>query len=145
MAIANFNRKQSGALCAMVAALLTSACSPDQQYLHFEQREKSPDGSLTAAYVEDTSGGAAVGTGFDVYVFAGTKPTTYSDRVFSDECVTDVRISWLGPKELRISYGARAGHQITSSPGPWWNFGRRFSHDVTIRLVSHVSKNPYLC
>lgn len=145
MVISGFKRKQTGAPCAIVAALLISACSPEQQYLYIEQREKSPDGSPTAAYIEDTSGGAAVGTGFDVYIFTGAKPESYSERVFSDECVTDVRIAWLGPKEHRISYGARAGHQITPPPGPFWNFSHSVSHDVALRLASHISKNPYLC
>jgi hypothetical protein len=100
--------------CVFVAALLTGACSPDQQYLTIGQVAKSPDGLLTAAYIEVTSGGAAMGTGFDVYIFEGRKPTSYSDRVFSDECVTNVRVSWIGRKELRISYGAREGHKVTA-------------------------------
>lgn len=133
------------ALCGFVVALLTCACSPDQRYLNIEQVAKSPDGSLTAAFIEDTSGGAAVGTGFDVYIFEGDGPKSYSDRVFSDECVTDVRVSWVGSKELQISYGAREGHRVPASPGPWWNFGRTFSHGVMIRLAPRVSKNAYLC
>lgn len=133
------------AICGFVAAFLTCACSPNQQYLDVKQVEKSPDGLLTAAYIADTSGGAAVGTGFDVYIFKGTRPTSYSDRVFSDECVADVRISWVSRKELEISYGAREGHVVTASPSPWWNFGRTVSHGVMIRLAPHVSRNPYLC
>lgn len=143
--IGQSDHSRIAAPCGFVVAFLTCACSPDQQYLSIKQVAKGPDGLLTAAYVEDTSGGAAVGTGFDVYIFEGERPKSYSDRVFSDECVTDVRVSWVGPRELRISYGAREGHRATASPGPWWDFGRTFSHGVMIRLVPHVSHNPYLC
>ena len=132
------------AVFASIAALMTCSCSPDPRDLHIEQVAKSPDGSLTAAYLENTGGGAAVGTGFDVYVFDGAAPTAYSERVFSDECVTDVRISWQAPKMLRISFGARAGYKTVLPAGPWWALGRP-SHGVTVRLEPHVSNNPYLC
>ncbi len=83
-----------------------------------------------------------VGTGQDVYVFSGTGPSRYSDRVFSDECVVGVRISWLGPKELRIAYGARADHKTPRAPGPWWTFGH-VPHGLIVQLAPHTAKGSY--
>ena len=123
-------------------ALLLCGCGPDPKYLHVVQATKSPDGGLTAAYVEDTQGGAAVGTGQDVYVFEGSSPTRYADRVFSDECVKDVRVSWLQPKVLQIAYGARLGHRTLSASGPWWTFGH-VPHGLTIRLAPHPTDSTY--
>jgi hypothetical protein len=117
-------------------------CSPDPRDLQIMQEAKSPDGALTAAYVLDTGGGAAVGTGQDVYVFRGHGPTRYSDRVFSDECVDDVRIRWLGLRELQISYGTRGGNKPTGTTGPWWNFGR-VPYGLTLRLVPHDTNGTY--
>lgn len=124
--------------------LLVSGCAPDPDYLHVVQRVKSPDGLLTAAYVEDTQGGAMVGTSQDVYVFSGTGPgpTRYSDRVFSDECVVGVRISWLGPKELKVAYGARADHKTPRAPGPWWTFGH-VPHGLMVHLAPYTAEGSY--
>lgn len=122
--------------------LFVGGCAPDPDYLHVVQQAKSPDGLLTASYVEDTQGGAMVGTGQDVYVFSGSGPTRYSDRVFSEECITDVRVSWLGPKELRIAYGAGAAHIPSRSAGPWWTFGH-VPHGLTIHLAPHTVDGSY--
>ena len=117
--------------------VLTAGCAPDPRYLRVVQEARSPDGSLTAVYVEQTDGGAAVGTLHAVYVFDGKTPTRYSERVFGDECITDVRVSWLGPKELRISYGAPSRYEA-SLGGPWWTFGR-VPHGLVVRLVPHTA------
>ena len=132
-------RKLSLAVLAMPCAI--SGCSPDPRDLQIMEETKSPDGALTAAYVLDTGGGAAVGTGQDVYVFRGNRPTRYSDRIFSDECVDDVRIRWLGLKELQISYGARRGHKTVGTT-PWWNFGR-VPHGLNLRLVPHETNGTF--
>lgn len=124
------------AIATLVIAL--SGCSPDPRDLHEVQRARSPDGSLTAAYLEDTGGGAAVGTGEDVYVFSGTAPTSYSERVFSEECVTGVRVSWLGPRDLQISYGIGKGEWASVRAGPWWTFGMKHHH-VQVHLAPHVA------
>jgi hypothetical protein len=125
-----------------LTAFLLNSCSPDPQYLHVVKTTKSPDGSFTAANVENTEGGAAVGTSFEVYVFTGSLPTRSSDRVFSDECVNDVQVTWLGPKELQISYGARPGHETAGNACPWWTFGRS-PHGLTIHFASHASDATY--
>lgn len=126
----------------LAALVIAAGCAPDARDLHVVEQVKSPDRLLTAAYVQDTAGGAAVGTGQDVYVFKGGMPDSYSDRVFSDECVNDVHISWLGPTELRIAYGARAGHRISRDAGPWWTFGRK-PHALTLRYAAHVTNSTY--
>jgi hypothetical protein len=124
------------AIATLVVA--TSGCSPDSRNLREVQRARSPNGLLTAAYVEDTGGGAAVGTGQDVYVFSGKTPTSYAERVFSEECVTDVRISWMGPKDLQISYGIRNGERASVREAPWWAFGKKHHH-VRVHLGPHLA------
>ena len=130
------------AILSLAAVLILSSCAPGNGELHVVQKVKSPDGSLTAAYVQSTPGGAPVGTAENVYVFAGDVPMRYSDRVFADECVNNVRVSWLGPRELRIAYGIRAGHEPTRSPGPWWTFGH-VPHGLTVRFEPHLTKDTY--
>ena len=132
---------RSAFLVSATFAAAISGCSPNPRDLHEVQRARSPDGSLTAAYLEDTGGGAAVGTGEDVYVFSGTAPNSYSDRVFSEECVTDLRVSWLGPKDLQISYGIRKGERASVRAGPWWTFGMERHRDVKVHLTPHFVRS----
>ena len=122
--------------------LILSSCAPGKGELHVVQKVKSPDGLLTAAYVQSTPGGAPFGTAENVYVFTGDVPTRYSERVFADEWVRNVRVSWLGPRELRIAYGTRAGHEPARSPGPWWTFGR-VPYGLTVRFAPHLANDTY--
>jgi hypothetical protein len=119
---------------AVVLTLEASSCSPGKNELHIMNRVKSPNGALTAAYVQSTPGGAALGTGEDVYVFRGNSPAGYKDRVFGAECVTDIKITWLGPRELRIAYTTGRDNKTPSTGGPWWRFGH-VAHKLTIRLA----------
>lgn len=83
-----------------------------------------------------------MGTGQDVYVFSGSAPTSYNERVFSEECVTNVRVQWLGPKDLQIEYGIRPGERASVEGGPWWTFGLEH-HGVKVHLAPHVTGNTY--
>ena len=123
-----------------IAFPLTVSCSPDPNYLHVAQAKPSPDGALRAVYVEDTQGGAAVGTGQDVYVLKISDRFQYSDRVFSNECVQNVSIDWTGPRSLKISFdtGSENMAHDGADAKPWWSLNRSPSHGIKLQLAPRV-------
>ena len=84
----------------------------------------SPDGKWRAVYVEDLSGGPATGVGEDVYVAAAqSRALLLKDRVFSAECVQGVKLRWIGPRVLQVTYETGdpvADGLLPPRPLPWF-------------------------
>jgi hypothetical protein len=119
-------------------AMLLSAGDPDPAETQINARVPSPDGKLVAVHAEDLSGGPATGASEDVYALEGSGPLRYADRIFSSECIHDLKLEWEGPRRLRITYDILADlHGERGYAGPWWSPDRRPPHGVSIHYVRH--------
>jgi hypothetical protein len=96
---------------------------------------------IEAVYSEDLSGGPATGVSEDVYIVPRGQFPRLVDRVFSNECVDDVKLRWLSDRTLEISYSVpRNIHEDTSraTPDVWWApwlWGKSPSGNVRIHLT----------
>lgn len=116
-------------------------CQPDPKETQINAKVRSPDGKLTAIYAEDLSGGPATGVSEDIYIIDGDRFPRIEDRVFSNECMHDIRLAWGTPSTLRIDYAVPRGtHEDTERAGrslwPWlWHASP--AESVRVEFVRH--------
>lgn len=134
-------------LLALAIVLGLAGCGPDPNETQINARVKSPDGNLVAIYAEDLSGGPATGVSEDVYVTLGARFPQTADRVFSNECVHQIALSWEGPRRLRISYDVASDiHENTGLGRPWWAmWDQGLVHGVQVHLVRHLTPATRAC
>jgi hypothetical protein len=88
----------------VAATLALGSCAPTQKNTQINTRIKSPDGMLEAIYAEDIGGGPAVGVTEEVFVVQRGAFPHLNERVFSEECVRNISLTWERPRTLRVSY-----------------------------------------
>jgi hypothetical protein len=126
------------------AALLLAGCNPDPRETEINTRLKSPDGKLEAVYAEDISGGPATGVSEDVYIVEPNRFPRIVDRVLTQECIHDLRLTWESARTLRISYWAYANMQIEPERDQpdvrWipWLWGKSPEGQVQVRIDQQV-------
>ena len=132
----------------LLATLLLTAClggcQPDPSETQINTKLRSPSGALTAIYAQDLGGGPATGVSEDVYMVDGNHFPRGADRVFSSECIHNLRLAWDGPTSVRIEYDvAQDVHEDTGRPGPnglpLWLWGSSPSKSTRVHLVRHIT------
>lgn len=117
------------------------ACNPTLSETQINARVLSPDNMIEAVYSEELSEGAATGVSQDVYIVPRGRFPRLVDRVFTNECVHDVKLRWLDNRTIEISYSVPKNiHEDTSRapPAVWWApwlWGNSLSRNVRLRLT----------
>lgn len=97
----------------LIALFTLCGCNPSPATTDIHERLRSPDGKIEAIYAEDLSGGPATGVSEDIYVVRAGQFPRLADRVFSNECVHNLKMDWTGNKRLAIRYSVGS---VTCSP-----------------------------
>ncbi len=139
-------RLATARIIAMALTLGGCARAPDPRDTEVNLRVRSPDGKLDAIYAEDVGGGPAVGVTEEIFV---AKPGVFPDmkgRVFSEECVHNIALTWETPRRLRISYDI--GSDVREDPrlhkpsvfsvfsSAYWTFGN--PHGTEIHFIRRL-------
>jgi len=128
----------------VVASVLgLGGCNPNPKDTQIIARIRSPDGRLEAIYAADVGGGAAVGTTEEVFVVEPGAFPRLKERVFSEECVHNIVLTWETLRTLRIGYDI--GSDIREDTGVakpsilsvfssgYWTYGH--PHGTQVRLA----------
>ncbi len=123
-----------------VCLVIVGGCDPTHNTTQINARLPSPDHAIEAVYSEDFGGGPALGVSEDVYaVWPGRFPRLI-DRLFTNECVHDVKLRWETARKLEISYSVGADiHEDTQRAAPSvrrmpWLWGSSPSPQVEVHL-----------
>ena len=129
----------------LLASASLGGCQPDPHETQINAKLKSPDGKLTAIYAEDLGGGPATGVSEDVYIVDGDRFPRLADRVFSNECVQNVRLAWGQASTLRIDYDAGRDVQVDVRRHNWsifpWLWGSSPASNIKVNLVRHITNS----
>ena len=138
------------ATLAIACSLLAAGCNPNHWDTQINARLPSPSGRMEALYSEDFGGGPATGVSEDVHILDTGRFPRLIDRVFTNECVHDVKLRWTDDRNLGIHYEVASDiHEDTqrATPSVWWApwlWGSSPSGLVNVHLERLISKRPVM-